>query len=85
MKMLVAQWCPTFCDPMDYSPPGSSVCGILQARMLEWVAIFYSRGSPNPESEPTSLTSLALADRFFLPPVPPGKPGFSPHLFPSKP
>ena len=33
------------CDPMDYSPPGSSVYGILQARILEWVAICFSRGS----------------------------------------
>ena len=33
------QLCPTLCDPMDYSPPGSSVHGILQARILEWVAI----------------------------------------------
>ena len=37
--------CPTLCDPIDYSPPGSSVHGILQARILESVAIFYSRGS----------------------------------------
>ena len=36
---------PTFCDPMDYSLPGSSVHGISQARTLEWVAISYSRGS----------------------------------------
>ena len=35
----VAQSCPTICDPMDYSPPGSSVHGIFQARILEWVAI----------------------------------------------
>jgi len=33
------QWCPTLCDPIDGSPPGSSVHGILQARTLEWVAI----------------------------------------------
>ena len=42
------QWlqpCPTFCDTMDCSPPGSSVRGILQARILEWVAISSSRGS----------------------------------------
>ena len=38
------QLCPTLCDPMDYSPSGSSVHGILQARMLEWVAISSSRG-----------------------------------------
>ena len=35
----VAQSCPTLCDLMDCSPPGSSLCGILQARVLEWVAI----------------------------------------------
>ena len=40
------QSCPTLCDPMNYSPPGSSVCGILQARILEWVAKPSSRGSP---------------------------------------
>ena len=39
------QLCPTLCDPMDYSPPGSSVHGILQVRMLEWVAILFFRGS----------------------------------------
>ena len=42
---LVAQSCPTLCDPLDYSPPGSSVRGILQARILQWVAISSSRGS----------------------------------------
>ena len=41
----VAQSCPTLCDPMDCSPPCSSVHGILQARILEWVAISFSRGS----------------------------------------
>ena len=40
--------CLTFCDPMDYSPPGSSVHGILQARTLEWVAMPFSRGSSRP-------------------------------------
>ena len=40
----VAQSCPTLCDPMDYSLPGSSIHGILQARVLEWVAISFSRG-----------------------------------------
>ena len=39
------QSCPTLCDPMDYSPPGSSVRGILQARILEWVVMPSSRGS----------------------------------------
>ena len=42
---LVAQSCPTLCDPMDCSQPGSSVHGILQARILEWVVMLSSRGS----------------------------------------
>ena len=45
MCVSVAQSCPTPCNPMDCSPPGSSVHGILQARTLEWVAIPFSRGS----------------------------------------
>ena len=42
---MCAKLCLTLCDPMDYSPPGSFVCGILQASTLEWVAISFSRGS----------------------------------------
>ena len=41
----VAQSCPTLCDPMDCSLPGSSICGIFQARILQWIAISFSRGS----------------------------------------
>ena len=44
--MLVSQYVPTLCNPMDCRPPGSSICGILQARILEWVAIPFSRASP---------------------------------------
>ena len=44
----VAHSCLTFCDLMDCSPPGFSVHGISQARILEWVAISFSRGSLNP-------------------------------------
>ena len=44
----IAQSCPTLCDPMGCSLPGSSVCGIFQARVLEWVAISFSRGSSGP-------------------------------------
>ena len=44
----VAQSCPTLCDPMDCSLPGSSIHGILQARVQEWVAISFSRGSSQP-------------------------------------
>ena len=42
VAVLVAQLCPTLCNPVDCSPPGSSVHGILQARMLEWAAISFS-------------------------------------------
>ena len=44
----VAHSCPTLCNPIDCSPPGSSVHGILQARILEWVAVSFSRGSSQP-------------------------------------
>ena len=47
--MLVTQLCLTLSDPMDCSLPGSSVHGILQARILEWVAISFSRGSSQPK------------------------------------
>ena len=45
------QLCPTLCNPMDCSPPGSSVHGILQARILEWVAMPSSRGSSQPRDQ----------------------------------
>ena len=45
------QSCPTLCDPMDCSPPGSSVHGILQARILDWAAILSSRGSSRPRDQ----------------------------------
>ena len=56
---------PTLCDPLDCSPPGSSVQGILQARLLEWVAMPSSRGFSNPGIEPKRLISSALAGGFF--------------------
>ena len=52
--MIVTQSCLTLCDLMDYSPPGSSVYGILQARILEWVAIPFSGNLPNLGTEPRS-------------------------------
>ena len=58
---------------MDWSPPGSFVHGIFQARILEWVAISFSRGSADPGIEPASLVSPALASRFFTTQLP-GKP-----------
>ena len=67
MKVLVAQSCPTLCNPMDYGPPGSSVHGILQGRILEWVAIPPPRDLPDLGIEPTSLMSPALAGGFFIP------------------
>ena len=45
------QWCPTLCDPVDYSPPDSSVHGILQVRILEWVVVSSSRGSSGPRDQ----------------------------------
>ena len=62
MKVLVAQSCPTLCISMDYILTGSSVHGILQARILEWVAIPFSRGS----SQPRDWTQVScIAGRFF--------------------
>ena len=63
--MLVAQSCLTLCDPMDCSPPGSSVHGILQARILEWVAIPFSRVSSQCRGWNRFPMSPALAGRFF--------------------
>ena len=54
VKVLVIQSCPTLCDPMNCSPPGFSVHGILQARILVWVAISFFRGSSNPGIKPES-------------------------------
>ena len=55
---LVAHSCPTLCDPMDCSPPGSSVHDILQARVLEWIAISFSRGSSLPRDQ-TRVSCIA--------------------------
>ena len=55
----VAQLCPTVCDPVDCSPPGSSVHGILQARILEWVAISFPRVSSQPSNKTGSLALQA--------------------------
>ena len=63
---------PTLCGPRDCSLSGSSVHGIFQARMLEWVAISYSRRSSQPRHQTCSLVFPALAAEF-LPLVPPGK------------
>ena len=69
VKVLVAQLCSTLCNPMDCSLPGLSVHGILQARMLEWVAISFSRRSFWPRD---SIWVSCIVDS--LPSEPPGKP-----------
>ena len=57
-----AKSCPTSCNPVDCSPPGSSIHGILRARILEWVAISFSRGS----SWPRDWTQVShIASRHF--------------------
>ena len=60
----VAQLCLTPCDPIDCSPPGSSVHGIFQARILEWVPFLTPGDLPDPGIEPASLVSPALAGGF---------------------
>ena len=60
------QSCPTLCDPMDCSPPAVSVYGILQARVLEWVAVPSSRGS-SPSSDRTCISCGPwITGRFFI-------------------
>ena len=59
------QSCTPLCDPLDSSPPGFSVYGILQARILEWVACPPPGALPNPGIKPISLMSPKLAGRFF--------------------
>ena len=70
---LVTKLCPTLCDPMDCSPPGSSVHGISQARVLEWVAIFSSRG-PSWLRAGTCVSYISCICRGFFTPEPRGKP-----------
>ena len=62
LKMKVAQLCPTLSDPMDCKLPGSSVHGILQARILEWVAVPFSRGA-SVSRDRTQVSHIA--GRFF--------------------
>ena len=69
------QLCPTLCNPMDHSLPGSSNHGILQVRILEWVAMPSSRLSSWPRNRTHSLTSPTLAGTS-LPLASPGKPSF---------
>ena len=57
-ESVVSQSCPTLCEPMDCSPPGSSVHGILQARLLEWAAIPFSQGTSWPRDR-TQVSRIA--------------------------
>ena len=69
LMCLVIQSCPTLCNPIDYSTPGSSVHGLLQARILEWVACLPPGDLPNPGIKPRSPSLKADT----LPSEPPGK------------
>ena len=62
MKVKAAQSCLTLCNPMDCSPPGSSVHGIVQVRILEWVTILFSWGSSQPRDQ---TWVFCIAGRFF--------------------
>ena len=76
----VAQSCVTLCSPMDCSLPGSSIRGIFQARVLEWVAISFSRGSSRPREQtrsPALQADTSLSE-------PPGKPCDSSYVLENK-
>ena len=64
-SVLCAQLCPAFCNPMDCSLSGSSVRGILQAGMLEWVAVSSSRGSSQPRDQ-THISCVSCIGRWVL-------------------
>ena len=65
------QLCPTLCDPMDHSLPGSSIHGILQARILEWFAISFSKGLSHPRGR-ACVSYLLHWQAASLPLLPPG-------------
>ena len=61
-ESVIAQWCPTLCDPQTVAHQGSSVHGILQVRILDWVDISFSRGAPKPRDR---TWVSCIAGRFF--------------------
>ena len=65
MRAKSLQLCLTLHDPLDYGPPGFSVLGIPQTRLLEWVVMPSSQGFPNPRIKPTSRISPAVAGGVF--------------------
>ena len=75
VKVLVVQLCLTVCELMDCGLPGFSVLGILQVRILEWVAIPFSRGSSCPKDQTWVFCVSCVAGKFFASTTePPGKP-----------
>ena len=70
---VLTQSSPTLCDPIDYSPPGFSVHGIFQARILEWAAISSSRGS-SPPTDQTLISCVSCIAGGFFTDEPFGKP-----------
>ena len=95
LKVLVSLSCPALCDPVDRSPPGSSVHGILQAKILEWVVIPFSSGSSWPRdgthvlSSSIQLSCSVMSDSFWphglqhaRPPCPSPTPGVYPNSCP---
>ena len=75
------QSCPTLCNPLDCSPPGLSVHGVSQARILEWVAMPFSRGSSWPRDQ-TCITCVSSTAGGLFTTKPPGK-SFEAHQFSS--
>ena len=75
---VLSQSFPTLCNPRKWCQPGSSVHRILPARILEWVAIFFSRGSSQPGDQ-THISCISCIGRSVLYHEPPGKP---PNLIP---
>ena len=65
LECVNVQSCPALCNPMNYSPAGSSVHGISQARIQEWVAVSFSRGTSQSRDQTQVSCVSALAGRFF--------------------
>ena len=70
---VVMSNCIDCCNPVDCSPPGSSVHGILQTRIVKWIAMPFSKGSSQPGSRDRVSCISDIAGRFFTA-EPPGKP-----------
>ena len=62
--------CSVMSNPMDYSPPGSLIYGILLARILKWAAVSFSRGSSQPRTQTHIFCSSCIAGKFFTAELP---------------